>query len=72
VELDRVRGCKHVNLVTETHVPDESDFLFAAYSVFEVVHANWSEDPAQPHEITIQAAVDNSTESEALPLAPWC
>jgi hypothetical protein len=75
VELDPVRGCKHVNLVTETHVPGEFEFLFAAFSAFEVVHANWSptpQDPARPHEIMIRAAVDNSVESEDLPLAPWC
>jgi hypothetical protein len=80
VKLDPDRGCDHVNLVEETHVPGESEFLFSAYSAFEVVRATWSgtpqnPDPATPHELTIRAAVDNANDPsfpEDLPLAPWC
>jgi hypothetical protein len=78
VKLDPERGCDHVNLVEETHVPGESEFLFAAYSAFEVVAVHWSatpQDPTTPHELTIRAAVDNANDPsfpEDLPLAPWC
>ena len=77
VELDPARGCDHVNFVTETHVAGESEFLFAAFSAFEVVQVQWSatpQEPATPHEITIRAAADNKDPefSEELPLAPWC
>ena len=77
VELDAARGCDHVNLVTETHAPGESEFLFAAFSAFEVVRVHWldaPQDPTTPHEITIRAAHDNRHADfpEDLPLAPWC
>ena len=64
-----------MNLVTETHVPGELEYLFAAFSVFSVVAVHWSptpQDAATPHEITILAAYDNAQEDEGLPLAPWC
>jgi hypothetical protein len=78
VRLDPDRGCDHVSLVEEAHVPDESEFLFAAYSAFEVVTVHWSaapQHPATPHELTIRAAADNANDPsfpEDLPLAPWC
>jgi hypothetical protein len=77
VELDPDRGCDHVNLVTETHVEGESEFLFVAFSAFEVVRVNWSytpQDPATPHEITIRSAPNNRHVDfpEDLILAPWC
>ena len=78
VRLDPDLGCDHVNLVTATHVPGESEFLFAAFSAFTVVVVNWSptpQDRATPHEITIRAAVDNRNDPrfpETLALAPWC
>ena len=78
VVLDRARGCDHVNLVTETHVEGESEFLFAAYSAFTVVVVNWSatpQNPGTPHEITVLAAVNNKNDlefPETVPLAPWC
>ena len=77
IELDYVRGCKHVNLVTATHVAAEVEFLFSAYSAFEVVRVHWSptpQDKARPHEITLRAAPDNKDDAnfgEGLPLAPW-
>ena len=78
VRLDPDLGCDHVNLVEETHCEGESEFLFAAYSAFEVVAVYWSatpQDPAAPHELTVRAAVDNANDPrfpEDLPLAPWC
>ena len=74
VELDPARGCDHVNLVTATHVAGEAEFLFAAFSSFEVVRAEWSQAPreaATPHVIVVRAAVTNAAESEMQPLAPW-
>jgi hypothetical protein len=40
----------------------EDEFLFSAYSAFEVVRVHWSPTPqnkALPHEITLRAAPDN-------------
>ena len=57
IELDPVHRCNHVNLVTATHVPGEFEFLFSAYSAFEVVRVHWSptpQDKTTPHEITRQ------------------
>ena len=73
LDPDPTRRCRHVNLVTETHVEGEFEYLFAAFSIFRVVGVSWSptpQNPATPHEITIRAAHDNSIESEDLPLAP--
>jgi hypothetical protein len=75
LDPDPARRCKHVNLVEETHVEGELEYLFAAFSVFSVVAVHWSDTPqdaATPHEITILAAHDNAQEDEGLPLAPWC
>jgi hypothetical protein len=77
IELDPVRRCNHVNLVTATLAPGEFEFLFSAYSAFEVVRVHWSptpQDKARPHEITLRAAPDNKDDAlfpEDLPLAPW-
>ena len=76
IELDPHKLCNHVNLVTATHVPGEFEFLFSAYSAFEVVRVHWSptpQDKALPHEITLRAAPDNKDAdfAEDLPLAPW-
>jgi hypothetical protein len=75
LDPDPARRCRHVNLVTETHVPGELEYLFAAFSVFSVVDVQWSRtpwNPVTPHLITILAAHDNLQEDEGLPLAPWC
>jgi hypothetical protein len=68
--------CKHVNLLRVSHVPDELEFLFQAYSVFTVRDVQWSAvapaTMAQPHRITLVPASDNALELEDLPLAPWC
>ena len=77
IELDKERGCNHVNLIKKSHCPKECEFLFSAYSAFEVVRVHWSptpQDKARPHEITLRAAPDNKDDvhfPEDLPLAPW-
>ena len=54
-------------------VVDESEYLWAPYSVFTVASTKWSSDPEylQPHEINLVAALDNLREEEDLPLSPW-
>jgi hypothetical protein len=52
----------------------EDEFLFSAYSAFEVVRVHWSatpQDKARPHEVTLRAFPDNLTVPEDMPLAPW-
>ncbi len=52
----------------------EDEFLFSAYSAFEVVRVHWSPTPhdkALPHEITLRAFPDNRAVSEDVPLSPW-
>ena len=72
---DQDYRCKHVNQLRVTHVAGESEFLFQAFSVFTVVEVQWSAvtpaTRAQPHRITLAAAIDNALEPEDLPLAPW-
>lgn len=68
--------CKHVNLLRATHCEGEAEFLFQAFSTFTVKKVEWSSSlPAtvdEPHNITLEAAVDNTKTPEDLPLAPWC
>ena len=47
--------------------------MFAAYSTFTVTKVVWSNSPddEHPHEVCLQAAIDNMKEREDLPLAPW-
>jgi hypothetical protein len=74
VRIDAVRKCMHVNLVTRRvpGLPDEQEYLFAPYSAFSVLSATWNAGTvANPHVIELLAAVDNRTEPEDLPLAPW-
>ena len=53
----------------------EDEFLFSAYSAFEVVRVYWSatpQDKAHPHEITLRAFPDNrAVFLEDVPLSPW-
>jgi hypothetical protein len=71
-ETNPANRCKHVNLVKSTEVAGEHEYLFAPYSVFTVLGAEWRAGTAsEPHIITLEAAVDNACESQALPLAPW-
>jgi ankyrin repeat protein len=75
-ETDPVKRCKHVNFVSNSHIvdadgnPREAEFLFAPYSTFTIKSVKWG-DGGEPHVIKIEAATDNSTEPEDLPLSPW-
>ena len=72
-ETNRRYKCKHVNLVTDTHVANEFEYLFSPYSVFTVTRVEWASTPDDAHTIELRAANDNDNrrESEDLPLAPW-
>jgi ankyrin repeat protein len=75
-ETDPAKRCKHVNFVSNSHIvdadgnPREAEFLFAPYSTFTIKSVKWG-DGGEPHEIKIEAATDNSTTPEDLPLSPW-
>lgn len=74
-QLPPNRKCYQANYVKNraVGVDEEDEFLFAAYSVFEVVSAIWSERPREtPHEIVLRVSVDNRDESDDLHTAPWC
>ena len=74
VRIDPVRKCVHVNLVTKRvpGLPDEQEYLFAPYSAFTVLSAEWrAGTAAAPHVIELLAAVDKREAPEDLPLAPW-
>jgi hypothetical protein len=49
--------CKHVNYVENTHFA-EREFLFSAYSVFDVEVVTWSSNCTylQPHEIVLRCS----------------
>jgi hypothetical protein len=69
---DPARRCRHVNFVRHSLVAGEQEYLFAAYSVFTILHVTWSPNPMDtPHTIELEASVDNALCSEDLPLAPW-
>ena len=63
-------GCFHVNYI-KSLIPEESVFLFPAFSVFTVRSTNFSSSTAELSEIHLDVAPDNLTESENLPLSPW-
>ena len=72
VRIDAQHKCRHVNLVRNTNVPGEDEYLFAPYSAFKVVNASWRAGTNdQPHEVELYAAIDNQWPREDLPLAPW-
>ena len=52
-------------------VDKELEYLFAAYSVFEVRSVDWCDDGSRPSRVVLDAALDNRQEPEDLPLAPW-
>ena len=60
-------------------LPNESDVLFAPYSVFTLIAAHWKRgDGVDPHIFHLKAAVDNRGTAMSgvdqvrhLPLAPW-
>jgi hypothetical protein len=66
-----------MNRLRVTHVPEEHEYLFQAYSVFTVKdepgNPHWSPNSTMqdPHRITLVAAVDNAGKAEDLPLVPW-
>ena len=62
----------YANLLKRMNVAGEWEFLFAAYSAFEVLSTGWNAGTDRdPHVVHIQAAIDNRPEDENLPLAPW-
>jgi hypothetical protein len=71
--LDSYLGCVHVNYVDRTNCPGEREFLFVPYSVFTVEEVKWQPNPTwtNPHVVVLKVAIDNSLQSEDLPLAPW-
>eukprot|EP00930_Biecheleria_cincta_P046698 TRINITY_DN32244_c0_g1_i1.p1 TRINITY_DN32244_c0_g1~~TRINITY_DN32244_c0_g1_i1.p1 ORF type:complete len:450 (-),score=67.35 TRINITY_DN32244_c0_g1_i1:585-1853(-) len=75
IRLPESRKCHQANYVTNRAdgVPDEREFLFAAYTVFVVHKVAWSDRPwEKPHEIILAVPVDNRDEPDDLPIAPWC
>jgi hypothetical protein len=48
--------CKHVNYLEKSHFDAEAEFLFAPYSVFEVVKVAFSTNPnyMSPHQIILR------------------
>ena len=62
---------QHMTFVANTLIAGENEYLFAPYSVFELVSVKWSVKLGKPHEFVIQAAVNNKEEDENLPLTPW-
>jgi hypothetical protein len=63
--------CRHVNFVGQhTHVRQEKEYLFAAYSTFTVRSVKWCDDGG-PSIAELDAALDNRDEPEDLPLAQW-
>lgn len=62
-----------MNLVEKTECAGEAEYLFVPYSVFTVKSVKSSSNPdyETPHEIHLEAAVDNKHHPETLPLAPW-
>ena len=65
--------CRHVNFLNHTQIAGEEEFLFTPYSVFTVLSFNQPPHPtaADPVVVRIEASLDNQTEPEHLPLAPW-
>ena len=76
LKLHPVLKCNHANLVErKSLVQGEQEFLYAPYSVFEVVSVDWKAQPSweDPHQVTLQVAPDNNKPADmGLPLAPWC
>ena len=60
--------CKHASYVHKTLVAGEGEFLFAPYSAFRVEQTTWL---GPVYEIVVSAALDNKSEPEDIPLAPW-
>mmetsp|Transcript_29194 Transcript_29194/g.69321 ORF Transcript_29194/g.69321 Transcript_29194/m.69321 type:complete len:530 (+) Transcript_29194:158-1747(+) len=69
----KVRRCQHVSLIRKSNVQTEAEFLYVPYSTFTVAEVRVSGNPTylDPHIVVLQSSVDNMTEPEDLPLAPW-
>eukprot|EP00931_Biecheleriopsis_adriatica_P104237 TRINITY_DN7892_c0_g1_i3.p1 TRINITY_DN7892_c0_g1~~TRINITY_DN7892_c0_g1_i3.p1 ORF type:complete len:246 (+),score=37.27 TRINITY_DN7892_c0_g1_i3:721-1458(+) len=73
INVDCSKGCKQVNLLLHSHCGWETEFLYATFSAFKVLHATWNAGTQQdPHLIEVAAFSDNLDAPEDLPLAPWC
>ena len=71
IEIDRAQKCRHVNLVQNSVVEGEQEYLFVPYSAFTVRKVRWAAGTTKdPHWIVLTAAVDNLAACEELPLAP--
>ena len=62
---------KNIAFVSETPFADGLEVLFEPYSVFTLVSISWDFGSDEPHEFTLDAALDNNNEDESLPVAPW-
>ena len=62
-------GCLQVNYLEKSLCSSEREFLFSAYSAFQVLEVDRS-DPSVTI-ITIEACRDNKDVSEDVPSAPW-
>lgn len=64
--------CTHVNHIVRraAGVPEEDEWLFTAYSVFEVRSVKWGVG-SNMHKIKLEVCTDNSKESMQLPCSPW-
>ena len=70
-EDERFR-CRHVNFVSNTHVEDEAEYLFGAYSAFAVRKVHWKGGSRPVHIMELDPAYDKKSQewSEDLDLAP--
>ena len=73
IRLPPLFRCMHVNYLKKTECPGEDEYLFAPWSVMEVLEVVWVQSPTweNPHLVTLQAAADNLNEPDLLPVAPW-
>merc|ERR1712032_794024 len=66
--------CIHVNYLENiSGVLGEEEFLFVAYSAFEVQEVRMSQHPTwmQPHEVVVNVIPDNRLVPVDLPLSTW-
>lgn len=84
IDFDDSRQCDHVNYVNKndgslsTPTPNtaaEDEYLFAPYGTFTVTGAAFQPtgtvSEANPHVVTLRAAVNNRSEREDVQSAPW-
>ena len=75
---DAALPCLHVNYLEPlSHIRKESEMLFPPYSLFQVVSVEADQfcgsatNPIKYVLITLRVAVDNQSQPDELPLAPW-